>query len=1270
MRKSSNLSDSSTSSNSFSGRLVQPQAQHHHHHQAAVAHQDEVGRQMMRFSREIRNLQERILHHSPSPPGRPSAGAGAGAVEQQSNGSGPTNPSLASTTTSTSTSNNSVDVTLSPNRVLLQTRMGSEGQGSEPNTANPANQLGDPALSPHTISPSPPKRSLEPSGSSGRSSQGPARSTLLSSPARGHTLSNPLSQSAPSTPQVLDQLIPSVEESEDPATSQAEREASTSTHLPQLPQFSEDPDHPPGAGETSFSRPRAQLGHGSTGILRNASNLSISSSASGGSETDLLRAGGRGASSLGLYPTPIVPQPPGGGPPSATPPSTSLDTVLSAVDRMDVAELRQVTRSLLQASERLLKLVPTTTSMNEPTDGNLSSQRGGLPPVQPVGAVAEGGTPLPGPALLTNSFPVFPAWGTTFISPTHGPSSATQFPIPPGASATGNPSAGARASVHRISVVSANGQVYPFMLPGRSSNISGAPSPHAGGAIPPPLAMTGFMMDSASRRGSEQSAIDFGAVHTADQLILGEAPDGLEMINQLLILDDLVPGKVKLCFDQEKQELRAVKIIRRPSVVGTTVLGEIAIWKKLRHKNIVSLFEVIDDPSSRILYLVMQYVEKGPVVSVEEEPELNCNPGEGGRWARGIRCSTVDPTTLLGYARQICAGLAYLHSKGVAHNDLKPANILLGRDDQVYLADFGVSELLNSEADSTGAAVEPPKAEGLPEFSEDTQQGLVQGEDVVQVPPPLPATARPCTSVGAEPNASAPSADPPEQGNSGSTDATMSSTGQFYRDLIELENNSGPTTTSRRQSTAVTPVSSSIPYGAGLSKQERGERRDSKTSPPVLPIALGDTSVPEDSTKATNFSVARYGVGTPAFFPPEVLDHQLGHTVMAGRTTAAQQFEIAKAGDIWALGVSLYMMLVGFSPFCPVVALRLKGIPSTSNSSQSSTAGAAVGDSPHGTAQAKSSDSLMSSAERSLTTQPNTPQSKTSNRPHPLPVSGHVAVGSPDGKLPTPPEGGVPSVLVGAAPTERRSKTYWEEYKEMVLRGSLWLPTNLPLSWRELLGGMLVKDPTKRWTIEMVRSKVKAMYAQQKLVLESLAEPNGITQGPTSGTTTVSPVLIPLQPPRSTPKHSSIPHFRRLSATSTTTIALRDPDLNTALTALHPTASGLMGVTSPIQRSPKLTPVDGALTPNHGLSPMAGKLKPPCGMGPIHHRRMCPCFSHAPNLAVQTGTTPASSASTTPASAPASGRPSPVNEGIPPPTAQGNPRPHPVDQTPLVAVEE
>jgi len=88
------------------------------------------------------------------------------------------------------------------------------------------------------------------------------------------------------------------------------------------------------------------------------------------------------------------------------------------------------------------------------------------------------------------------------------------------------------------------------------------------------------------------------------------------------------------------------------------------------------------------MYLVMQYVEHGPLVSLAPD---------------GTTSRTVAPCLLAHYARQLCAGLQYLHKHGVIHRDIKPDNILLGPQDTVYLADFGMADAFDVDADAEAA---------------------------------------------------------------------------------------------------------------------------------------------------------------------------------------------------------------------------------------------------------------------------------------------------------------------------------------------------------------------------------------------------------------------------------------------------------------------------------------------------------------------------------------------------------------------------------------
>lgn len=116
---------------------------------------------------------------------------------------------------------------------------------------------------------------------------------------------------------------------------------------------------------------------------------------------------------------------------------------------------------------------------------------------------------------------------------------------------------------------------------------------------------------------------------------------------------------------------------------------EIEVMKDLNHPNIVRLYEVINDPKANSLFLILQYVDSGAVA------QLNSS---------GCIANPFSPDDLLPIATQVVDGLVYLHEHRIVHRDIKPENILVNRDGQAFLADFGVAELMNAESGLPTAA--------------------------------------------------------------------------------------------------------------------------------------------------------------------------------------------------------------------------------------------------------------------------------------------------------------------------------------------------------------------------------------------------------------------------------------------------------------------------------------------------------------------------------------------------------------------------------------
>jgi serine/threonine protein kinase/tetratricopeptide (TPR) repeat protein len=140
-------------------------------------------------------------------------------------------------------------------------------------------------------------------------------------------------------------------------------------------------------------------------------------------------------------------------------------------------------------------------------------------------------------------------------------------------------------------------------------------------------------------------------------------------------------GTVYRAEDKKAGEEIALKLIKPEVAAQKKTIqrfrNELTTARKIRHKNICGMYDLGEDQGAH--YITMEYV-----------------PGEDLRsFIR--RSKRLSIPTAVSIAKQTCEGLSEAHNQGVIHRDLKPSNIMIDKDGNARIMDFGIARTIKAQ---------------------------------------------------------------------------------------------------------------------------------------------------------------------------------------------------------------------------------------------------------------------------------------------------------------------------------------------------------------------------------------------------------------------------------------------------------------------------------------------------------------------------------------------------------------------------------------------
>ncbi|XP_075167097.1 stretchin-Mlck isoform X1 [Haematobia irritans] len=161
---------------------------------------------------------------------------------------------------------------------------------------------------------------------------------------------------------------------------------------------------------------------------------------------------------------------------------------------------------------------------------------------------------------------------------------------------------------------------------------------------------------------------------------------GGEFKDRFQILEELGKGRFGVVYKvQEKEDSKRILAAKMIKCIKSKdrikVQEEISIMKSLKHPKLLQLAASFE--SSREIVMVMEYITGGELFERVVADDF-----------------TLTERDCILFVRQVCEGVAYMHSQSIVHLDLKPENIMCKTRTchQIKIIDFGLAQRLNTDS--------------------------------------------------------------------------------------------------------------------------------------------------------------------------------------------------------------------------------------------------------------------------------------------------------------------------------------------------------------------------------------------------------------------------------------------------------------------------------------------------------------------------------------------------------------------------------------------